>query len=50
MMDKSGTGKANSPKEVLDKLVAGDFQNLIGITESVWIDSKQIPYILDSPK
>jgi len=40
----------NSPKEVLEKLLAGDFQSLIGITESVWIDAKEIPYILDTPK
>jgi len=40
----------NSPKEVLEELLAGDFQSLIGITESVWIDAKEIPYILDTPK
>src|SRR5580658_3470968 len=40
----------NSPKEVLEKLAAGDFQSLIGITESAWIDAKEMPYILDTPK
>ncbi len=38
----------NSPKEVLEKLLAGDFQSLIGIAESVWIDAKETPYVRDT--
>jgi hypothetical protein len=37
-------------QDILDKLAAGDFGALIGIAESVWIDAKDRPYVLESTK
>jgi hypothetical protein len=39
-----------SPKEVLEKLEARDFEALIGLAESQWLDAKETPYHLESPK
>jgi hypothetical protein len=39
-----------SPKEVLEKLEAGDFTALVGLVESHWLDAKETPYILDTQK
>jgi hypothetical protein len=39
-----------SPKEVLEKLEARDFDALLGLVESGWLDAKETPYHLDSPK
>ena len=39
-----------TPKEVLEKLEAGDFAALIGLTEGDWLDAKETPYILDTQK
>src|ERR1035437_218677 len=39
-----------SPKEVMEKLEAHDFDALIGVIESEWLDAKETPYHLDSPK
>ena len=39
-----------SPREVLEKLETRDFHALIGIAESVWLDAKESPYLLDTPK
>jgi len=39
-----------SPKEVLEKLEAGDFAALVGLVESHWLDAKETPYILDTQK
>ena len=36
--------------EVLEKLDARDFEALIGLVESGWLDAKETPYHLDSPK
>lgn len=37
-----------SPKEILEKLTAGDFDALIGMFESDWLDAKETPYHLDA--
>ncbi len=39
-----------SPKDVLEKLEARDFEALIGLMESEWLDAKETPYHLDSQK
>lgn len=39
-----------SPTDVLEKLEAHDFEALIGLVESEWLDAKETPYHLDSPK
>src|SRR2546423_1265356 len=39
-----------STAEVLEKLEARDFDSLIGIAESVWLDAKETPYPLDTLK
>jgi hypothetical protein len=39
-----------SPRDVLEKLEARDFEALIGLVESEWLDAKETPYHLDSPK
>jgi predicted HTH transcriptional regulator len=39
-----------TPKEVLEKLETGDFDALIGLMESEWLDAKETPYHLDTPK
>ena len=39
-----------TPKEVLEKLEAGEFAALIGLIESAWLDAKETPYILDAQK
>lgn len=39
-----------SSGEVLQKLEARDFEALIGLVESEWLDAKEKPYHLDSPK
>ena len=36
--------------DVLDKPVAGERDSLIGVAEGVWLDAKESPYILDTPK
>jgi hypothetical protein len=36
-----------SPKEILEKLTACDFDALIGLFESEWLDAKETPYHLD---
>jgi hypothetical protein len=38
----------NSPKEVLEKLEACDFEALRGLFESEWLDAKETPYHLDA--
>lgn len=40
----------NTPNEVLSQLAARDFASLIGLPESVWLDAKETPYMLDTPK
>jgi hypothetical protein len=40
----------NSPRDVLEKLEAHDFEALIGLVENEWLDAKETPYHLDSPK
>jgi hypothetical protein len=40
----------NNPRDVLDKLAAGEIDTLIGIAEGVWLDAKESPYILDTTK
>src|SRR5260370_41826673 len=40
----------NNAQKVLDKLAAGEFNALIGIAESVWLDAKECPYVLDTMK
>lgn len=40
----------NPVSEVLEKLAAKDFEGLIGLWESVWLEAKESPYILDAPK
>lgn len=40
----------NNAQDVLDKLAAGEFKALIGIAESVWLDAKECPYVLDTTK
>jgi hypothetical protein len=40
----------NSPKDILEKLETLDFDALIGLMESEWLDAKETPYHLDSPK
>jgi len=37
-----------SPKEILEKLTACDFEALIGLFESEWLDAKKTPYHLDA--
>ena len=39
-----------SPKEILEKLQAGEFAALVGLFESEWLDAKETPYHLDSPQ
>src|SRR5215471_12760421 len=39
-----------SPKEVLERLEAREFEALVGLVESDWLDAKETPYHLDSPK
>ena len=39
-----------TPKEVLEKLEAGDFAALIGLMEGDWLDAKETPYILETQK
>ena len=36
--------------DILGKLAAGQFDSLIGISEGVWLDAKETPYVLDVPK
>ena len=40
----------NTAQEVLDKLATREFDGLIGITEGVWLDAKECPYVLDTMK
>jgi hypothetical protein len=40
----------NSPKDVLEKLEAGDFDSPIGLLESEWLDAKETPYHLENHK
>src|SRR5579863_4430710 len=37
-------------QELADKLAAKEFEALIGVAESVWLDAKKSPYMLDTPK
>ena len=39
-----------SPGEVLEKLEGLDFEALIGLVETEWLDAKQTPHHLDSQK
>jgi hypothetical protein len=40
----------NNFGELLEKLAAKQFDALIGVSESVWLDAKESPYILDTLK
>lgn len=40
----------NNVGEVLEKLAAKQFDALIGVSEAVWLDAKESPYILDTLK
>jgi len=37
----------NNVEEVLEKLAAKQFDALVGVSESVWLDAKESPYLLD---
>ena len=37
-------------REILEKLTARDFDALIGVAESVWLDAKDRPYVFDTTK
>jgi hypothetical protein len=37
----------NNVGEVLEKLAAKQFDALVGVSESAWLDAKESPYILD---
>jgi hypothetical protein len=37
-------------QDTLDKLAATDFDGLIGLAECAWLDAKESPYQLDTPK
>src|SRR5207248_7910160 len=39
-----------TPREVLEKLEAGEFAALIGLMENDWLDAKETPYILETQK
>jgi hypothetical protein len=39
-----------SAQEVLEELGTRNFDALIGIAESVWLEAKETPYPLDTPK
>jgi len=39
-----------SPRELLEKLEARDFEALLGLMESEWLEAKETPYHLDSHK
>lgn len=36
--------------EILEKLAARQFHALVGVPEGLWLDAKESPYILDTPK
>jgi hypothetical protein len=40
----------NNAQDILDKLATREFNALIGVTESVWLDAKECPYVLDTTK
>lgn len=40
----------DTPNGVLEKLDAKDFGALVGMAECVWMDAKESPYVLDTPK
>lgn len=40
----------NNPQDVLGRLTTGEFNALIGVAESVWLDAKECPYVLDTMK
>lgn len=42
--------QVSSTRELLEKLVAKDFEGLIGFSEGVWLDAKESPYVLDTQK
>jgi hypothetical protein len=39
-----------TPEEILAKLMSRDFDSLLGLAESVWLEAKESPYALDVPK
>jgi hypothetical protein len=40
----------NNAQDVLDRLTNREFNALIGVAESVWLDAKECPYVLDTMK
>jgi predicted HTH transcriptional regulator len=40
----------NNVAEVLKKLTAKQFDALIGTPEGAWLDAKESPYVLETPK
>jgi hypothetical protein len=39
-----------SAKVVLEELAAKNFESLVGVSEGVWLEAKQSPYVFETPK